>query len=142
MSLHWGFSLGGVAKYAALIDRVSCYAPVVMRHLCILGRNWHTDEATLERFDARQISPRSRTDLSWLWRVRREITHNRFDLLMTHGFNGHFVGFAANLGARQSAKNGAAWMVCTSSPRSFEALNSRTEKSQPNPPPETRVTNF
>ncbi len=129
MSLHWGFSLGGAAKYAALIDRVSRYAPVVMRHLCILGRNWHTDEATLERFDARQISLRSRTDLSWLWRVRREITHNRPDLLMTHGFISRFVGFAANLGARRPAKSGAAWMVRTSSLRSFEASNSRTEKS-------------
>ena len=35
-----------------------------------------------------------------------------------------------------------AFRARTTSPRSFKASNSRTEKSQPNAAPETRVTNF
>jgi len=101
LSIHWGFSLGGVAKYAALIDGVGRQATVAMLHLCVLGRNWPIDEVTLGDLDARRIWLRSRVDLSWIWKVRREITRIRPDLLMTHGFNGYFVAFVANLGVRR-----------------------------------------
>ncbi len=97
LSIHWGFSLGGVGKYATLINDVSRYAPIEIKTLCIISETWHTDLPTLENLDAKEIKIKSRADISWLWRVSREINLYKPDLLMTHGFNGHFVAIATRV---------------------------------------------
>jgi len=38
LHIHWGFSIGGVAKYAATINEVSFRAPIEMRSVCKIGR--------------------------------------------------------------------------------------------------------
>lgn len=97
LSIHWGFSLGGVGKYATLINGVTRYAPIEMKTLCIISESWQTDRPTLQKLDAKEIKIRSRADISWLWRVAREINLYKPDLLMTHGFNGHFVAITTRI---------------------------------------------
>jgi len=101
LSIHWGFSLGGVGKYAALINGVTRYAPIEIKTLCIISESWQTDRATLGRLGAKEIKIKSRADISWLWRIAREIDLYKPDLLMTHGFNGHFVVIATQIFGRK-----------------------------------------
>jgi glycosyltransferase involved in cell wall biosynthesis len=92
LNLHWGFSVGGGASYTAEIDGVGSFAPIEMRTLCVLGANWPTDRQLLARLRlVTEIRLGSRCDLSWLWRVVAEIRRTAPHLIMTHGFNGHFV---------------------------------------------------
>jgi len=91
MSLYWGCSLGGVAKYASLLESGKHHASVDMRHVCIRGRNWPTDEKTLDLLNAHILWIASRTDLSWVKLLKEEIADYAPDLIMTHGFNGHFA---------------------------------------------------
>jgi glycosyltransferase involved in cell wall biosynthesis len=91
LSIHWGFSLGGVGKYAQLIDSVYRYEPVKVTSLCILGKNWWYDDIGLEKIKAHKIFINNRYDFTWLIKVARIIDEMAPDLIMTHGFNGHFV---------------------------------------------------
>jgi len=91
LSLYWGYSLGGVGKYAVLLDSSKRFAPVEIRHLCIRGRDWLTDEQTLGLLGAHTLWIRSRADLSWIKALAGCIRAEQPDLIMTHGFNGHFV---------------------------------------------------
>lgn len=96
LSLHWGFSVGGGAKYAAEIEGVGDYAFIELHTLAVLGRRWGTDRQLLSRLDnVTEIPLASRSDPSWMRRVAREVHRARPDLLMTHGFNGHFVALVA-----------------------------------------------
>jgi glycosyltransferase involved in cell wall biosynthesis len=83
--------MGGVGKYAQLIDKVPLYAPVQITSLCILGKHWWHDEEGLNDISARKIYIESRLDFSWIARVAIEIDALSPDLIMTHGFNGHCV---------------------------------------------------
>jgi glycosyltransferase involved in cell wall biosynthesis len=97
LSIHWGFSLGGVGKYAQLIDKVNRYEPAEITSLCILGKNWWYDQIGLETIKAKKIFIKSRFDLSWVMKVANIIDELVPDLIMTHGFNGHFVAWATRL---------------------------------------------
>lgn len=105
LSLYWGFTPGGVAKYATMIDDVKRYEPIEISHLCIIGRNWHTDDIALSELGADRIEVRYRADPSWLWKVRRAIARRKPDLLLTHGYNGHLVALATGIGARSRVPN-------------------------------------
>jgi glycosyltransferase involved in cell wall biosynthesis len=91
VSLLWGFSIGGVGKYAAIINDVSRYAPIDMETVCILSPAWHCDRDTIAKLSATEITIKSRYDISWIWKVAWELDRIKPDLIMTHGFNGHFV---------------------------------------------------
>jgi glycosyltransferase involved in cell wall biosynthesis len=55
----------------------------------------------LDKLGAKKIKIKSRADISWLCRVAREIDRYKPDLLMSHGFNGHFVGIATRIFAKK-----------------------------------------
>ena len=93
--------MGGVGKYAQLIDHVHRYAPIKMTSLCILGKNWWHDAEGLKTIAAKKIYITSRFDFSWIGKVAREIDQLSPDLIMTHGFNGHFVVLATRLLAQR-----------------------------------------
>lgn len=93
--MHWGFSLGGIAKYAEYMDRVSEYAPVEMHNLCITRGDKHTDEEALRRLRARIIRVRSLFDLSWMSQLKPAIREVNPRAIMTHAFNGYAVGYVA-----------------------------------------------
>jgi len=96
LSIHWGFSLGGVGKYATLLESVEKYAPIQMKSICITGRNWQIDGSNLDKIDIEKITIKSRLDLSWLSKISSFITQYKPALIITHGFNGHFVVFLSN----------------------------------------------
>ena len=97
LSIHWGFSLGGVGKYALLINNVNHYAPVKIYNLAILAKNWWYDEHALNVIKSKKIFIKSRKDISWMKEVTRYINHLKPDLIMTHGFNGHFVALTTRV---------------------------------------------
>jgi len=100
LSLYWGFSIGGVAKYAQLIDGVKHYRPVSVRHVCILNDRWHCDESTLSKLNPYRTMIRSRFDISWFWRVAGIIRDESPDIIFSHGFNGHLVVLVLRLFGR------------------------------------------
>ncbi len=97
LSLHWGFSVGGVGKYATLIESVGSYAPVQFKSVCILSNDWQTDQINLEQIDIEKIHIRSRLDTSWIFKISPVIRQFNPDVIMTHGFNGHFVAFIVRI---------------------------------------------
>jgi len=97
LSIHWGFSLGGVGKYALLIDGVQEIQPINIITLCILGKKWSYDHSVLKKLKAQKIFIASRLDFSWFQKVSKSIRELKPDLIMTHGFNGHFVAMATQL---------------------------------------------
>jgi glycosyltransferase involved in cell wall biosynthesis len=97
LSIHWGFSLGGVGKYALLIDGVCRYGPIEINSLCILCREWQCDVECLDRLNPHRVFIRSRADFSWIRQVMAAIRGYSPDLIMTHGFNGHFAALLTRL---------------------------------------------
>lgn len=91
LSIHWGFTIGGMAKYAALVDKVGRYAPIDIKTVCILCPTWLCDRATLSTLAPKFIFVKSRFDVSWMQQVSSEIRHTTPNLIMTHGSSGHFV---------------------------------------------------
>lgn len=104
LSIHWGITIGGVGKYAASIDDVSKYAPIDIQTICILCPSWHCDRSTLARLSAKEIVIKSRFDLSWVWQISQEIERIKPNLIMTHGFNGHFIAMAMDMIGRHPVK--------------------------------------
>lgn len=91
LSIHWGLSLGGIAKYAATIERVRDHIPVQLRSLCLLPEGRMVDQDVVAVLDALVLPVGSVADLSWIPRVRRIIADEAPDCVLTHGFNGHLV---------------------------------------------------
>lgn len=100
LSIVWGFSLGGVGKYLTLINNVNRYAPIRIHTLCILADKWWSDHEALKKLNAHKIRIRSRLDLSWSIKAASFIDAFDPHLIMTHGFNGHFVAFTARILAK------------------------------------------
>lgn len=103
LNVHWGYSIGGVGKYAAIIEDVKDIVPVSMNTVCINCLSWHCDNETLKKLSARLITIKSRFDISWLWRLPKEIDRIRPDVIMTHGFNGHFITLVTRMFCKTSA---------------------------------------
>ena len=95
LSVHWGFSLGGVAKYAAAIESVREYLPLTLRSLCLLPSGRFVDERALESLDAVIINVQSVFNPTWIRAARRHIAAEAPDCILSHGFNGHLVSLIA-----------------------------------------------
>jgi glycosyltransferase involved in cell wall biosynthesis len=98
LSIHFGFSLGGVAKYAAATEGVCELAPVRLRSLCILPEGRVVDNDALSALDAIVLPVRSLANPSWVMRVRKIINDENPDCLMTHGFNAHLLSLLGGHG--------------------------------------------
>jgi glycosyltransferase involved in cell wall biosynthesis len=91
VSLHWGYSLGGVGKYGVLLDKAAERAGLDLHNICIRGVDWPVDHATLAQLDAQTILIKSRFDWSWIRRLGDQLQLIAPAQIITHGFNGHFV---------------------------------------------------
>jgi len=91
LSVHWGFSLGGVAKYSLLIDGVSQYQPVKIKTICVLIEGRQYDEVVLDEINAEIICIKHAGDIAGIKKLFRYIDQSRSDFVMTHGFNAHFM---------------------------------------------------
>ncbi len=92
LSIHWGLSIGGVGKYAVLIEQAERYADLEVHSLCILSRGRQVDESTLDALQHKTILWRdSPWDLRWVEKAVALLQSWQPNLIMSHGFNGHFI---------------------------------------------------
>lgn len=91
ISIHWGFSFGGVAKYAATIDQVRNRIPVEIYSLCFLPEGRIVDRDALSMLDATIIPVKSVFDVSWISTLKSLIAEKQPDCVVSHGFNGHLL---------------------------------------------------
>lgn len=98
LSLFWNFSLGGVAQYAVLLERVAQHQDVALRTFCVLKKGRQVDQKSLEQLQDRVVVWRTAIwDFRWLWRLRQEIRDWVPDAVMSHGFNAHLLALLARL---------------------------------------------
>lgn len=94
LNIHWGFSLGGVAQYAAVLEGVQACGPLKLSTVCILNRRRHVDEQTMAKLgNLFVIERRGPLDVRWIWTLRSLVRDSAPNLIFTHGFNGHFVAW-------------------------------------------------
>ena len=96
LSLHYGFGIGGLAKYATFLEKVSDHCPVKIRTLCIRRSKRFVDHETLAKLDASVIEQKTCVDLSWFRQSLNVIEEHHPDALMVHGFNGYVIGIILN----------------------------------------------
>ena len=95
LQLHWGFLLGGGNRYVQSLEKLSLVHEIYSHGLCIIDPRWSIDEDGLSRIAHTRILIQSRLDRSWIAAVAEQIRCRKPDLLMTHGFNAHFVALIA-----------------------------------------------
>lgn len=95
LSIHWGFSYGGVAKYAITIEKTADISRLELRSLCILSTKREVDRDGLSNLKSVVLAVSSPIQLSWILKVRKAIHAEAPDALLTHGFNAHLVSFLA-----------------------------------------------
>lgn len=100
LSIHWGFIPGGVAVYARHIERVGSYAPLYLKTVCITAPDWPFDQANADNMDMDVIKINGRADFSWVAKVRKIMKEESPELVLTHGFNGAFVGVLGGCGLK------------------------------------------
>ncbi len=91
-SLHWGFSIGGIAQYSTIIDNVDEFKTVRIHNVVVLIPGTHVDRETLSNLKSVSIIDlSSKFDLSVLSKIKEEILFINPVVIMTHGFNAHFI---------------------------------------------------
>jgi len=98
LSIHWGLSLGGVAKYAEMLERVRGIVPVNIRSLCLLRGDRPVDRNALAALDSIVVPVRSVADPTWVGKVRRIVADEAPDCVISHGFNGHLASLVGCAG--------------------------------------------
>lgn len=96
LSIHWGFSLGGVAKYAVLLEQVGRYKSIKIKSVCILGKDWNKDQVSMDQLDIDTISISSKLDISSISKLAEYIKREKPDAIITHGFNAHIIYWLAS----------------------------------------------
>jgi glycosyltransferase involved in cell wall biosynthesis len=92
LSLHWGFSVGGIGKYASIIDTVSNFRDVNIKSLCILSTKKQIDHKTLDELEDKELLYyKGLLDFLWVSKLREYIEEYKPDIVITHGFNGHII---------------------------------------------------
>lgn len=91
LSIYWGFTLGGGVKYAEILDKIGEDKKFEIAHVCIRDRRWDAIEDILNTIKCDSIFIRSRLDFDWIKKLSDTIKRYDPDMIMTHGFNGHFA---------------------------------------------------
>ena len=93
LSLLWGFSFGGISKYALNLNEINRFDDLGLsiETACIYCKDWECDLTPLYELDAHLIQIRGRTNLSWIRKTSELIDTLKPDLLLVHGFNGPVV---------------------------------------------------
>lgn len=93
LEIHWGFLVGGGGRYAQIIEQLGSGQTFDVFNLCILDSRWATDADGLSHLRHKKIPIRGRLDRSWIAPVCAELCARNPTLVMTHGFNAHFVAW-------------------------------------------------
>lgn len=91
LSIYWGFSLGGGVKYAEILDKINENNKYQIAHVCVRDRRWDAIEEVLDTIKCDSIYIASRFDFNWIKKLSDAIKRYDPDMIMTHGFNGHFA---------------------------------------------------
>lgn len=100
LQLHWGFLVGGGSRYVRMLERLGERHGIRSHGVCILDPRWRLDETTLREVAHSRIAIDGRLTAAWVDPVIAAIQEQRPDLIMTHGFNAHFVAWLALRRAR------------------------------------------
>lgn len=105
LSIHWGYSIGGVGKYASIIDRISDKSDVQIKSICVVSKSRQVDKLTMDALSDKIIVWReSPYDFKWYGDLKEIITIWQPDCFMSHGFNGHFIGVIVRLFINRNQK--------------------------------------
>ena len=91
LSILWGFSVGGVGKYAATLAGMDGVDGITLQTACICGESWNRDLTSLRELGALPLVIKGRSDFSWIPRCCDLIVKTRPNLVFVHGFNGPVV---------------------------------------------------
>lgn len=98
MSVHWGLGPGGVANYSIQLESVAQGGNIDIRSLVLLRPGRQVDEGSLVKLtNKRVVRSGGLLGMAWLKALRAELTEYQPHLVVSHGFNGHFLVFAAIL---------------------------------------------
>jgi len=95
LHIHWGFIVGGGSRYTQTLILLLKELCINSHLLLINDPRWQIDEEGLNRIEHKCISINGRLDFSWIRSVAEHIQSYNPDLIMTHGFNAHFVALMA-----------------------------------------------
>lgn len=93
LQLHWGFLVGGGSRYVRALEQMAASYGIQSHGVCLLDPRWRIDEATLREVPHTRVALRGRLDPAWIAPVAQLIRAQQPDLIMTHGFNAHFVAW-------------------------------------------------
>lgn len=91
LSLLWGFSLGGIGKYAVTLAKLNEDYDIQLDTVCIQSVNWACDLTPLKAIGATILPIQNRRDFSWIRQCGVLIEAAKTDLIFVHGFNGPVV---------------------------------------------------
>lgn len=98
LSLFWNFTVGGVAQYAALLEGVASHSPISIRSFCVLGPKHHANHTLLNQLGDKIVVYRSAAwDVTWIKKLREQLLVWRPHIVLSHGFNSHFMAQVAAL---------------------------------------------
>ena len=84
LSIHWGYSIGGVGKYSSIIDHVGEYEDIEMKTICIVSRNRQVDIQTMESLrDIVIVWRESAFDMKWYGELKKVFNTWQPDCLMS-----------------------------------------------------------
>jgi glycosyltransferase involved in cell wall biosynthesis len=92
ISLLWGYSLGGIGKVANTYGKLHEISTIKVRTVVVQPQSVEVDLSSLNTLDSKIVSIISRFDISWVKRVKHEISIYNPDVLFVHGFNGPIIG--------------------------------------------------
>ncbi|MDD2336057.1 MAG: glycosyltransferase family 4 protein [Geobacteraceae bacterium] len=119
LSLVWGFSIGGISKYACNLHEINKLDEfnLEIETACIYSSNWESDLKKLFEINAQLILIDSRTDFSWIRQVNELINTMRPDLILVHGFNGPVIAHICNIFSRRKSKFACSYHGLYSAPK-------------------------
>lgn len=100
ISLHWGFTPGGIATYASHLEKLSYLFSVKIKTVCIASSRWTLDEIILSQLNVEYVLINGRLDFTWIKKVRELLVKESPDLILVHGFNGAFVSLISSFGLK------------------------------------------
>ncbi len=110
INLIWGFTLGaGIDKCYMTYARLGEAEPdMEMRNVCIDIENLNSHTEPLKEIEVTFIRIKSRSDVSWVWKLNRLLKCEQADVVFTHGFNGAIMMMVERLVCRNKTR-----LVCS-----------------------------
>jgi len=97
VSLHYGFSLGGVAQYAVLLEKAGAQGPLNIKTLVLTKPSRFVDRKTLAKLNSYEIAIANFPRFKWIKDAISYVESQKPVAIMAHGFNGYVIAVILNL---------------------------------------------